>query len=136
MNSFLLFTAENNETDPFCKLVSGDDEDPNNQHYRFCVAVSKSSYFKDRLRYPWGTQSFHCEKRQVSFRTPEGKAEAGDSEYFERMTMCQPTPKKNEVITMYISRAYESNKVLVYLLDAPNGRIYLENLSTNVSVVE
>jgi len=131
-------TAQNNETDPFCKLVSEDENDPNNQHHRFCVAVSKSSHFKNKLVYPWRVKAFPCERRQISFKTPEGIVQAGNEKYFERMTRCYSwtTLQSGKEIDIYISRAYESNKVLVYLLDSRDEKIYLENLSTNVVVVE
>ena len=135
-------TAESNETDPLCKMISGDTKDPNNQHYRFCVAVSRSSHFKNELKYPYGTESYPCVEHEILFKTDAGKAEAGNVRYFEQMTLCHSRPLVGPVtdIYMYISRAYESNKLFVYLLaptqHASNGNVYLQNLFTNVSIVD
>jgi hypothetical protein len=55
------------------------------------------------------------------------------------MTLC-PSKRigSNEEInvSLFISRSYLSNQVLVYLRDPLDGRIHLENLSTNVGIVD
>ena len=36
----------------------------------------------------------------------------------------------------YVSRAYKSGQMFVYRYDSQSGKIYLENLSTNVSIID
>jgi hypothetical protein len=54
------------------------------------------------------------------------------------MTLCYSKYEDppNENIEWYISRSYFSNAVYVYIRDPYNGKIYLENLSFNIGVVD
>jgi hypothetical protein len=134
-----LLAALTNEIDPLCKLVSERITDPNNQHYRFCVAVSRSAYFKDKVKYPPPTSGHGCRERKISFRTEEGVTEVATKSYYERMTPCYLThvdPREGESVRLFISRAYLSNQVLVYRRDSADAKIYLENLSTRVSILD
>lgn len=121
---------ENDSVDPLCKLIPM-------EHYRFCVAVSRSSYFAERIRYPQPTTSA-CSKEEVSFRTVEAITKAAGKPYFERMTLCRLEYEnfREGKCFLYISRAYLSNAVFVYRRDPTDGKIYLENLSTNISIVD
>jgi len=133
-------------------MISGNTVDPNNQHYRFCVAVARSSYFGGKLGYPEGTWSHPCVEREILFRTSAGMQEAGGERYFERVSLCctkQLKGSAGEIIytRMYISRAYESDKMFYLLAPSEDGtyhiaqrasdeKVYLENLSTNLSIVD
>lgn len=130
--SFLL-TVESDDIDPLCKLILG-----NGQHLRFCVAISTSSYFEYIIRYPYGL-NFACFKEKVSFKTTEAIAEAAGKSYYERMIRCRSTyiaPLESDTSFLFISRAYLSNAVFVYRENPIDKKIYLENLSTNVSIVD
>lgn len=101
------------------------------------MAISSSSEFKDKINYPLPNPHI-CEERLVSFRTSEGIKEAAKKYYYERMTLCESTyvnPSLGDSF-LYISRAYKSNEVFVYVLDRTDNKIYLENLSTNISVAD
>ena len=58
--------------------------------------------------------------------------------YHERVVLCHTkhvSPFKGERF-LYISRAYRSGQVFVYRRDPWDEKIYLENLYTNVSIVD
>lgn len=126
--------AENNDIDPLCRLISVGER---NQHYRLCVAVSRSSYFKDIIEYP-PKEFYPCELREISFRTAEAIREAGHRRYVERMTLCRSIYVDSDEgdSLIFISRAYISNQVFVYEFDSLDNEVYLENLSTNISIVD
>lgn len=135
-SSFFSVAAENNSLDPLCKLVS-EERGPHNRHHRFCVAVSTSSYFEDQIRYP-RHRPYPCYKEQIFFRTTDGIQEAAGRSYYERMTRCLSISGNAEISwpMLYISRAYRSNEVLVYRRNSPDEKIYLENLSSNISIID
>jgi len=127
--------VRSNDIDPLCKLISGE-TDLRKQHYRFCVVVSRSSYFRDKIKYP-RRKAHPCHEEYVSFRTAEGVIAAAGKSFHERLMPCQFTPIDSEEESfLFISRAYMSNQVFVYRRDLGNGKIYLENLSSNVSIVD
>lgn len=126
--------AISNDVDPLCKLVM-DDTYNQNQYYRLCVVVSRSSYFKHELPYPDGWPIHSCEVKELSFRTTAALGEASGMSYYERMTHCTFRDATGESY-LYISRAYLSSQLFVYLLDPADGKLYLENLSTNISIVD
>lgn len=135
----LLSTGESNDIDPFCKLISGEVLDPNNQHYRFCVAISRSAHFKNKIKYPERAPTFPCNGVEVSFRTADGKSKATGRLYYERMTLCLSKYEDfsdGDFVHLYISRAYRSNQLFVYFRDPLDGHVYLENLSTNLSIID
>ena len=118
-------------------MVSADEEDPNNQHLRLCVAVLRSSYFADKIQYP-ENQPSRCYEEEISFRSIEALEEAGTESFYERMTQCyseflEPPEDPSD---LYISRAYLSNAIFVYRRDPYDDKIYLENVSTNISIVD
>ena len=83
----------------------------------------------------------YCEFRVVSFRTAEAVEYAAGNSFYERMIPCvsrltNARSKKKSLAYFFISRAYTSNHVLVYQFDPSNGNIYLENLSSNVPIVD
>ena len=132
----LLFTVKRNDVDPLCKSVSNSKFDPRNQHYRFCVAVSRSAYFENEIMYPENIP-YDCSIQEVSFRTVEGLRETAGRIYHERMMFCsvEYSSLLGGGSFLYISRAYRSNEVFVYHRNS-DGMIYLENLSSNVSVAD
>ena len=112
------------------------------QWNRICVSVLGSMYFKTKIKY---AQSAHnedpCQYIEVTFRTAEAKRvlEMAPQNYYEWMIVCEAkkvTTTDEEGIHFFISRAYASNQVFVYSADYKNGVVYLENLSTNVSVID
>lgn len=122
--------------DPLCKQITAGT--PGNQHHRLCVAVCRSSYFKNQIDYPH-IITYPCYKEEVSFRTEEGMKKAAGKSYVEQMTRCHSMISgfpEIEDASIYISRAYLSNTVFVYRRDSNDGKIYLENLSVNISVVD
>lgn len=121
-----LSAAESNDADPLCKLVSGEI----NQYHRFCAAVTRSSYFKFEITHP-RREPHPCSVEKVFFETTNGVKEAAGKSYWERMTMCYSTNR-----LYYISRAYKSNQILVYRRHSSDDKIYLENLSFNISLVD
>ena len=120
-----------------CSLVSGDQEDSNNQHFRLCVAVLRSSYFADKIQYPENLPS-RCSEKKISFRSVETLAEGGTESFYERMTQCysEYLELSQGPSHLYISRSYLSNSIFVYRRDPYDRKIYLENLSTNISIVD
>lgn len=130
--------AESDAIDPLCKLVSKDPYNFENQYFRLCVAVFRSSYFEDNTVYPEKRNSHACKMKEVSFRTKEALDAANGRSYRERMIFCNSryVEPDNEPIFLYISRAYLSNQVFVYQHDLSDGKIYLENLSTDISIVD
>lgn len=135
-DTLFLFTAERNNFYPLCKVVSEETYDLNNEGQRLCAAVTTSSPFKDKIRYLQFPEH-PCYLETVSFRSEEGVKKSYGKLYRERMTLCHSlfiNPLMRESF-MYISRAYRSNQVFVYLRDPLDQKIYLENLSINLSVV-
>lgn len=131
-----LFTADSDDVDPLCKHVTK--ENVRNHYYRFCVAVARSLHFVDKIRYPTIGATHDCRKREVSFRTPRAMAQAAEKLFYERMMPCpcvELEPRKEKGF-FYISRGYKSNGVFVYYQDLSDEKIYLENLSTNISIVD
>jgi hypothetical protein len=127
------FTADRNDIDPLCRIVSADTNDANNQHRRLCVAVLTSSYFKEMVRYPQ-PNVYSCNEEEVAFRIaePDGRT------YTERMMRCSFTyvnPLKGQHF-LYISRAYKSDHVFAYIRDPADQKLYLEVMCTNVTVVD
>lgn len=127
---------ERKDLDPICKLISSE----THQHYRICVAVHRSSHFKDKLKYPPLTTN-PCFEREVSFKTVQGIKEAAGKPHYERMLLCSSEYAHGQVggkrfSHLYISRAYRSNEVFVYLYDHTDKKIYLENFSTNIAIVD
>jgi len=102
--------------------------------------VYRSSYFKDEVDRQ--RHSPHpCYKKEVSFRTPEAMKQAADRSYHEQMSLCfsthgRPLQSQKHESFLYISRAYRSNQVFVYRQDREDERIYLENLSYNISIFD
>lgn len=135
INWFYTCVVDEDDADPLCRLVP-DELPEQNQHYRLCVAVSRSSYFKSKVLYP-GREVYPCVEMQVSFRTKEA-LEVADDLYYEKMIPCESryADIRRGQSLMYISRAYKSNEVFVYTLDFSDGNIYLENLSTNISIID
>lgn len=84
------------------------------------------------------SDGYYCRKEKVSFKTEEGVKLAAGKSYYERMTYCytRSLVDGKELSFEYISRAYRSNEVFVYRRDTSNQKIYLENLSTNVSIAD
>lgn len=126
------------DIDPLCKLISG----KINQHSRLCTAINRSDYFKNKIRYP-NTEPYPCDEQKISFKTAEGVEEARISgkSYHERMILCLISMfidrEETESFTdLFISRAYKSNYVFVYIRNPSNGKIYLENISSNISVID
>lgn len=117
-------------------MISDELFDLNDQHYRLCVAVLGSFSYKKLIKYP-ERDVWPCWTKRISFRTPEGKKEAADGAYFERVTLCHSTYVNSDLgeMVLYISRGYESNRIFVYRHNVDDS-IYLENLSTNIDVVE
>ena len=76
--------------------------------------------------------------REISFKTADGIKEAAGKTYHERMTscVCRALDPDEDVASFYLSRAYISDHVLVYTKRNSDGKIYLENLSTNVNIVD
>lgn len=135
---FLLRTAEMNDIDPFCKLVSGRKRDRKNQHHRLCAAVSRFSSLKDSFTYPDPFLTSPCKMEEVSFKTADGIKESMGKSYFERMTRCYSTAEEidGKRDFLYISRAYKSTEVFVYRRLASDENIYLENLSTGMKIID
>lgn len=150
---FLSFIATSNEIDPLCKLVADEEITLNDQYYRLCVAVSRSSYFINKVKYPVEESSHFCRMGKVSFKTREVSEETKKNSYYERMILCplesvdrteehsylnveHVDPNNKKSVLLYISRAYQSNQVFVYLYNFSDQKIYLENLSTNICVVD
>ena len=126
--------------DPMCKLLTADSRDSINQHYRFCVAISRSLFYEDEFLYPMRMPQL-CSLRKISFRRREvaKKVTKKLSGYFERVTLCRsqhPGPSRKDDTQLFISRAYMSDRIFVYRLDPTSNRLYLENLSINVSIVD
>lgn len=72
--------------------------------------------------------------------TQEGLREANEDWYDERLTSCS-TNYLNEVgqkrkTTLFISRAYRSNEILVYRQNTFDEKVYLLNLVANVSILD
>ena len=132
---FFLLTAEKNETGPLCTMISTNRNDPANQHYRICMAVCTSSNFRYAQHAPQA-----CRKEILSFRNTDvinHHLLVGQS-YYERMTICSCKHFSHNVVVddVYISRAYKSNQVFVYRRDPANKKLFLDNLSTNISIVD
>ena len=126
---------ESNDIDPFCKLISSMADSPNNQTHRICMAVCTSSYYAHRC----ALHAFlPCHEQKVSFRTLDGIRESDGKLYRERMTSCYCIlpDALHGIIQLYISRAYSSNRVFIYARNSSDGRIHLENLSTNLSILD
>jgi hypothetical protein len=122
---------QNYANDPICQLVPMGSH--RNQHERLCVAVLGSSYFEGRDRYPRKPRFDEgCSYREVSFQTYQARRIATDN-YYEWMIRCQAVVTEN---VYYISRAYSSGRVFVYSMDSADGKVYLENLSTNVVITD
>ena len=121
-----------------CKLLSRNEDDPENQHSRLCSAVSRSSDFINKVRYPFAASTHSCFFRKVSFQTQNAKKEEAGVAYYELMTLCNLSwiDRRESDRFLYISRAYKSNAIFVYR-DAPSpGKIYLHNLSINIDIVD
>lgn len=126
--------AESFEHDPVCRLISKERSD--NQHFRLCAIVLTSSYFITRFKYPTRVNAYAVFEDQISFRTTDANLRSVGKEYHERIVVCPVRIIDSSHQTrVYISRAYKSNEVFVYLRDPSDGRLYLENLSVNVGIV-
>lgn len=100
------------------------------------MAVSRSAYFKEEIDYPRQGSTYNCVEKEVSFRTGEAIEGATGKTYHENMIPCHIYNKLNTNDILYISRAYRSLQVFVYRADPSDGKIYLENLSFNICVVD
>jgi hypothetical protein len=96
-----------------------------------------SSHFKDRVSQPQEALPVACQREKVSFRRAEALAPtAGKSPYYELMLRCYAqVPNSNTPGLFLVSRAYNPNEVFVYTSDPHSDEIYLDILSTNVSIV-
>ena len=132
---FSLYTAESYELDPICQFnFAGSLEDI--KVTRLCAIILQSASFKKKVKYPVPDIINRCYLMEVSLRSKEAIEKANKNYYFERMVLCRaPLRDSEEKEYFYISRAYNPNEVFVYTADPRNGRIYLKNLSINVSIV-
>ena len=119
-----IFTVKENHKDPLCKLISGDEYDSDNQHNRFCVAISKALHFEKEVPRKFGFPS-PCSEEEIAFKNSKATRRV----YHERMTSCRSTDGE---IIFYFSRSYLSNGAFVYRRDTE--KIYLEALSTNLGI--
>ena len=94
------------------------------------------AYPKEKLRSPG------CSVIEVSFRTPAAiqlLEETGQQQpYQERMTRCVSADinDPNRRVSIYLGRGYKANQLYVYQRVKPEGKVYLVNLSTNVSIAD
>jgi hypothetical protein len=101
--------------------------------------VLGSAYFQGKFAY---LSKVHrrdeCYYQEVSFQTSDAKREAARTgKYYEWMIYCKAqTVGSNTEAHFYVSRAYKSYEMFVYRAVTPSYAIYLENLSTNVSIVD
>lgn len=133
------FAAQDNRTDPLCKLVSNRLIDPNNQYHRLCVAVSRSSLYAAKIKYPHPGNIRTCDEIEVSFRTKRGSAKAAGVTYYERVVLCYSVlanRRRKKESFLYISRAYKSNQVFLYRFNPSDRKMYLENLMTNINIMD
>ena len=101
------------------------------------MSVSRSSYFRGKIRYP-GQVAYSCDEREISFRTRDARNKAGKKSYRERMIHCHTgyvKPQEGENL-LYVSRAYKSNEIFAYSYNPSDAKYYLENLSTDVSIID
>lgn len=103
---------------------------------RLCAIVLMSSYFKEKVKYLREKQPVSCTKRYISFRTVNARDEVAGKLYFEFMAQCDVVMVNGTDGFYFISRAYNSNQVFVYSYNNPDGKLYIENLSTNVNIVD
>lgn len=94
-----------------------------------------SSYFEDKIKELTMVHYTHYFNEEISFRTEEGIEEAFNQSYRENMLQCYVLTVDGYEEMFYVSRAYNPNHVFVYIEDHSNNKFYLENLSTNVSIV-
>ena len=132
---------ESYSIDPLCKLITSTaSDDSSNEHDRFCSKICASSYFSDdrMAKYSLITATLPCQSIEISFRTLDGIKSAAEETYRELMApcLCRFLGSIDGLNYLYISRAYVSNQILVYNGGHMDGRIYLENLSTHVSIVD
>lgn len=110
-----------------------------NQNHRICLSVLGSAYFKGEIAYYSKLHGRNgCYYQKITFQTEDAKREAARSgEYCEWMIYCraQVISTKAEA-HFYISRAYHSNRMFVYRYDLRRSEVYLENLSTHVSILD
>jgi hypothetical protein len=99
--------------------------------------VLNSLYFRDKIRYsPKSDFIYGCKKMEVSFRTEDAIANANDKYYEEWMLWCLAESIESDTQTEYfVSRAYRPNNVFVFTRDYSSREMYLENLSSGISVV-
>lgn len=133
----LFSTEKYSHNDPICKLIP-----PQlawNQNHRICQSVLGSAAFKDEIVYISRPQRRDdCSKRRIFFQTPEGESDAARTgEYEEWMVYClgKRIADKAE-INILVSRAYQSGHMFVYRMVPPNYHAYLDNLSSNVSIID
>lgn len=130
-------TAERDDLDPLCKLISKSILE--NQHYRLCVALFRSSYFKDKFAYPILENRYReirCYETVISFKTEEAIRQAADNIYSERMTKCRTVSlDTNAEVSLYVSRAYITHQVFLYRRDPSDQKIYLENLTVDLNLI-
>jgi len=75
---------------------------------------------------------------EVVLRTADGIRESAGVSYYERMITCPCGLLNPEhgIVNFYLSRAYMSTQIFVYLRDRENGKMYLKSLNTNVFMVD
>jgi len=79
---------------------------------------------------------FDCKKMEVSFQTDDARTKVGDAYYEEWMLWCLAEPIEIDAQAEYfVSRASHPNHVFTYARDFETSEMYLENLSTGISVV-
>lgn len=71
---------------------------------------------------------------EISFKTEEGAQEAADRVYSEFLVPCLATTSDGSEAVFYISRGYNPYQVFVWIRNPLNMQIYLQNLSTGVSL--
>lgn len=125
--------------DPICQIVAPSDS-PHNQWSRLCASALGSLYFRMKIRYPQpATNGNPCHRLEVSFRTEQARKELRNisEKYYEWMTPCKARDVyTDKEVYFFISRAYVSNQVFIYDVGDSFGTVYLENLSTHISVID
>ena len=101
------------------------------------MAVFNSKYFEEKAMYPKNIDevAWECKLEMVSFQTKHGRREA-NRVFCERLLECKYTSsKRSDGFHYYLSQAYRSNEVFIYFQNPYTSKIYLENLSTNVRLL-
>lgn len=121
------------QQDPVCKVSLQSIE--KSQGSRLCTIVLMSAGFRSRVKDIRQSYPIVCNRNLISFRTAEAINVAAEESYYELMVTCNVRMIDNNEDFFFISRAYNANQVFVYSLQNPERKLYLENLSTNVSII-